>query len=157
MANSAFEIKFKPPFRTISGRFAKANKKLLNDQRDGMRTEGRRMVVLMRDEAPKKTGAFAKRIGFKTFIRGSTAGFRVHMQQPLGKFITEGTSAHTIRPKTKKALFWEGAAHPVAMVRHPGTKANKFPGRAFRRWLPGARGWIKTVSTRYTRTIAGAG
>ena len=75
----------------------------------------------------------------------------------MGKFITGGTKPHIIRPKRKKALWWEGAEHPVKIVHHPGTKANKFTGRAFRRWLPGARKWIRTVSTRYTKTIAGAG
>lgn len=33
-----------------------------------------------------------------------------------------GTRPHVIRPKTKKALFWEGAEHPVKVVHHPGTK-----------------------------------
>ncbi|MEW6263376.1 MAG: phage virion morphogenesis protein [Thermodesulfobacteriota bacterium] len=31
------------------------------------------------------------------------------------------TPAHVIRPKTKKALFWPGARHPVGAVRHPGS------------------------------------
>ena len=39
-----------------------------------------------------------------------------------GKFLEEGTAPHIIRPKNKKALYWSGAAHPVKMVNHPGTK-----------------------------------
>lgn len=31
------------------------------------------------------------------------------------------TSPSVIVPKTKKALFWPGAAHPVKSVRHPGS------------------------------------
>jgi len=38
------------------------------------------------------------------------------------------TPPRTIRPKTKKALSWPGAAHPVAKVEHPGSK---MPERAF--------------------------
>jgi hypothetical protein len=157
MANSAFELKFKPTFKNLQGRFVKAEKQVLQSQRDGMRDQGRRYVTLAREEAPEDTGVFKKGIGFRTFISGNTAGFRVHMPQPLGNFIVKGTKPHTILPKTKKALWWEGAEHPVKRVSHPGTKANKFSGRAFRRWLPGARKWLKTVSTRYTKTIAGSG
>lgn len=38
------------------------------------------------------------------------------------------TKARTIRPRTKKALSWPGAAHPVAKVEHPGSD---MPTRAF--------------------------
>lgn len=38
------------------------------------------------------------------------------------------TGPHTIIPRTKKALFWPGAAHPVKSVQHPGSK---IPARPF--------------------------
>ena len=38
------------------------------------------------------------------------------------------TKAHKIRPKRAKALWWPGAAHPVAVVNHPGSK---IPARPF--------------------------
>jgi len=47
-------------------------------------------------------------------------------------FVHEGTKPHEIRPTTKKALYWKGALHPVKVVRHPGTKANKFVDRTAR-------------------------
>ena len=34
-----------------------------------------------------------------------------------------GTDPHEIRPRTKRALWWPGADHPVAKVNHPGTVA----------------------------------
>lgn len=34
-----------------------------------------------------------------------------------------GTPPHVILPRNKKALYWPGAAHPVARVNHPGTHA----------------------------------
>ena len=37
------------------------------------------------------------------------------------------TSARTIRPLGKKALFWPGAAHPVAKVEHPGSTVTARP------------------------------
>jgi len=33
-----------------------------------------------------------------------------------------GTRPHKIKPSSKKALYWEGADHPVKMVNHPGTR-----------------------------------
>lgn len=41
-----------------------------------------------------------------------------------------GTRPHTITPKNKKALYWEGAGHPVKSVQHPGSKAKPFMGPA---------------------------
>jgi phage virion morphogenesis protein len=38
------------------------------------------------------------------------------------------TSPSVIVPRTKKALFWPGAAHPVKSVRHPGSV---IPARPF--------------------------
>jgi hypothetical protein len=33
-----------------------------------------------------------------------------------------GTPPHVITARNKKALYWPGAAHPVAKVNHPGTQ-----------------------------------
>lgn len=41
-------------------------------------------------------------------------------------YVEFGTKPHEIVPKTKRALFWPGALHPVASVQHPGTKARPF-------------------------------
>ncbi|MHB0740847.1 hypothetical protein [Peptostreptococcus anaerobius] len=38
-----------------------------------------------------------------------------------GGILEEGSSPHVIRPKSKQALYWDGAEHPVKMVNHPGT------------------------------------
>ncbi|MFB7111729.1 HK97 gp10 family phage protein [Streptomyces sp. NPDC056291] len=37
-----------------------------------------------------------------------------------------GTAPHIIEPRTKKALSWPGAAHPVNRVLHPGTRAHPY-------------------------------
>lgn len=42
------------------------------------------------------------------------------------RLVHDGTKPHTISPRTKKALYWSGAAHPVRSVRHPGTAAQPF-------------------------------
>lgn len=40
--------------------------------------------------------------------------------------IESGSRPHTIKPKYKKYLYWEGAEHPVKEVHHPGTKASPY-------------------------------
>jgi hypothetical protein len=55
----------------------------------------------------------------------------VGAQAPYGIFVEYGTSAHEIRPKYAKALFWEGAEHPVKLVHHPGTGAIPFLRQGF--------------------------
>ncbi|NIQ97611.1 MAG: HK97 gp10 family phage protein [Desulfuromonadales bacterium] len=41
-----------------------------------------------------------------------------------------GSPPHVIRPRRKKALFWEGAAHPVKQVNHPGNPPFRVLGGA---------------------------
>ena len=45
--------------------------------------------------------------------------------------VEKGSKAHIIRPKNKKALYWEGAKRPVKLVNHPGSKAKPFLIPAF--------------------------
>lgn len=41
-------------------------------------------------------------------------------------YVELGTRPHEIRPRDARALFWEGADHPVAKVNHPGTHPQPF-------------------------------
>ena len=45
--------------------------------------------------------------------------------------VEKGSKAHIIRPKNKKALYWEGAKRPVKLVNHPGSRAKPFLIPAF--------------------------
>ena len=51
-------------------------------------------------------------------------------------WVEKGTGAHTIKPKRKKALYWQGASHPVKSVRHPGSAAKPFLIPAFKQEKP---------------------
>lgn len=51
-------------------------------------------------------------------------------------FVVGGTAPHVIVPLRKRALWWQGAAHPVRAVSHPGTAPNDFPQRAVTRAKP---------------------
>ena len=50
--------------------------------------------------------------------------------------VEKGTRAHTIKAKNKKALYWQGAKHPVKSVRHPGSKAKPYLIPAFEKEKP---------------------
>lgn len=42
------------------------------------------------------------------------------------QWVNDGTQPYTITPNSKRALYWEGADHPVRVVHHPGIKARHF-------------------------------
>lgn len=55
-----------------------------------------------------------------------------------GRYLEEGTGKYgpkgkpfTIEPVDKKALYWEGAEHPVKKVTHPGMKPRSIIGPTF--------------------------
>jgi len=151
-----FEIT--PTARDLRGRFEKADRAFLEARRSEMRVQGRRYVALAQAEAPGET--FPKSIRFRTFIENGHVGFSVTSKQPLGKWITEGTRPHVIAARRAGALrfVWPRAGGGVFFfksVNHPGTKPNRFHGRAFRRWLPGARAGLLNLARKYTRTISG--
>jgi hypothetical protein len=86
------------------------------------------------EEAPHVTGNLANSI---TTDRVSL----VHAAAPYAQFVHEGTGLYgprrtQIKPKTKKALYWPGAIHPVASV--AGIKPNPFMDRGEQRAIPRA-------------------
>lgn len=113
----------------------------LTAMREGLAVAPRRIVmeyakVLKRemvDEAPVRTGALRRGIHYRTEGAGETVTARFYDDEDYTPFVIHGTAPHDIYPVHAKALFWPGAAHPVAFVHHPGTKADDFPGRAFDR------------------------
>ena len=42
------------------------------------------------------------------------------------QWVNDGTRPYTITPTSKKALYWEGADHPVKVVHHPGIRGRHF-------------------------------
>ncbi|MBU4278178.1 MAG: hypothetical protein KKC30_15665 [Proteobacteria bacterium] len=89
------------------------------------------------EEAPHATGNLVNAItveqaqgGGHVFVSGAA---------PYGVYVHEGTgiwgpNKKRIRPVNKKALYWPGAAHPVASV--AGQKPNPFMDRAVDRAAP---------------------
>ncbi|MFH2126403.1 MAG: hypothetical protein ABIK12_07785 [Pseudomonadota bacterium] len=82
------------------------------------------------EEAPHATGNLVNAITVEE-TRGGGHVF-VSGAAPYGVYVHEGTgiwgpNKKRIRPVNKKALFWPGAAHPVASV--AGQKPNPFMDR----------------------------
>ena len=79
-------------------------------------------------EAPKKTGKLAGGIS-KT--PNGEFGWNIYESHKKGLWVREGTIGHSIYPRKKKAIFYEGLPHPVAWVAHPGIRhKNPYPERA---------------------------
>lgn len=82
------------------------------------------LQTMLAAAAPKRTGAYAQTISTRTNVSVNAAFIRGEGAAPLTNWLIGGTRAHDIVPKSKKALFWPGALHPVKRVYHPGTKPN---------------------------------
>jgi hypothetical protein len=148
---AAIKVTARPTFKDLAGQWEKLTAESVAEKRAMMRGLGRRYVVIAKDEAPKKTGGFARGIRFRSFSTGSgvagggvSVGFTVSTPQPLGKWIIEGTKPHEITPKRPGyplRFFWEKVGKVVYTYRvsHPGTKPNPFIERAKDRWLPESR------------------
>ncbi len=84
--------------------------------------------------APVRTGAL--RDSVSATDAGELSG-DVTYGAPYASFLHEGTGIYgprgkiiVIRPKNKKALFWRGASHPVAVVRQKGIRPQGFVKKA---------------------------
>lgn len=80
-----------------------------------------------RDRFGKLLRGWKHKVDFKIEKKGMT--WVVSTNDEVFFYQDEGTDPHTIRPRRKRALFWKGAAHPVRVVRHPGTPPQDFTGQ----------------------------
>lgn len=78
----------------------------------------------------KQTGAPLKRSGAMWQSIRITELTNTHVMvgtdRPYAPHHQFGTDPYDIVARTKKALFWPGAAHPVKRVHHPGLPARPF-------------------------------
>lgn len=79
-----------------------------------------------RRRAPVDTGRLRSSIVSRAESSGRTVGYVVGTNVNYAAAVEYGTAPHVIVPKTKKALYWPGARHPVGKVNHPGTRAQPF-------------------------------
>lgn len=81
----------------------------------------------VKKEAPTDHGRLAG--SFEMEKRGPIS-YAVTTAVEYALVVQEGSRAHIIEPVNRRALYWEGADHPVYRVRHPGTKANPYVDRS---------------------------
>lgn len=79
-----------------------------------------------RRRAPVDTGRLRSSIVSRAEGSGRSVGYVIGTNVSYAAAVEYGTAPHVIKPRYKRALFWPGAAHPVAQVNHPGTKAQPF-------------------------------
>ena len=160
MPSASLIVESIPTFRDLRERFAKATKDLLESKRELLRGEGRRYVRIAGDEAPGGPGrTVARGITFKTFIQGEAVGFRAFAGR-IGRFHDEGTGIYgpmrrLIRPVTARALRFEIGGEVLFRMWVRGIKPNRFMGRAYRKWIPGARKMLRQIALRYVSTLRG--
>jgi len=155
----AFTVTSIPTFRDLQGRFAKAEKALIDERRKQMRSLGRMHVEAIQRFAPKKTGEFARGIRFRTKQSGDSVSFSVSTPQPLGRWLRPpGTKPHVIRAKRAKYLrfYWPKVGKVVyfTAVNHPGYRPkNDFVKQGVDS-LEKERGIaLRKISTRYISEI----
>ncbi|MEU0236778.1 hypothetical protein ABZ234_03740 [Nocardiopsis sp. NPDC006198] len=85
---------------------------------DDIHNRARRVQAMARGRGPIDRGDYVSSIDTEKL---QPHGWRVIARDRKSEWIEYGTRPHIIRPRTAGALWWPGAAHPVAMVRHPGT------------------------------------
>lgn len=111
-------------------------------------------VAAVREATPKRTGKLAASTRGEVIASGGDA-IAIVITQPLkvgkgyllARLLTEGRrGGQIIRPRTKKALFWPGAQHPVKSVRLGAMAPNDYLSRSMR-----------TISPAVERHMKGAG
>jgi hypothetical protein len=104
------------------------------------------MVNDMVEHCPVKTGFT------RNTITGEVQGNTIILTAGgVMVYIEFGTPPHDIKPDEKKALYWEGAEHPVKVVHHPGTMPNPIMSNAIH------RGLLEYLPKRLTEVFAWAG
>lgn len=172
------QVKTNPKYRDVKGRFAIATEAQKRANRGYVERQAQRYQDIVREEAPRKSGKLRASLKTHVFTRGNLIGFDLEAPEPLTTFIVKGTKPHIIRARQARALrfYWpkvgmttfvpkkggfrthvRGGALWIGKgyVEHPGTKANPFIGRAFRRWLPGARADMEQVAKTFVRVMDG--
>lgn len=92
-------------------------------QKNGLDYAAQEMIRILMRNSPVDHGLL------KMWHISEQTDEEIHIRSPASyaQMVNDGTSPHWIYPVNKKALYWEGADHPVAgPVFHPGTQGQHF-------------------------------
>lgn len=133
----------------VSSRLSVADENLVNAaMRDAIAESVRFFDMQYKRTINRKTSRTASTIGSTVLGGGSRVSGRIGSSDKVARFLEEGTPPHIIRARSKKALFWPGARHPVRSVRHPGTRAYRPLLRASRSSGPHAKARLRGIYPR---------
>lgn len=106
-------------FRRVLGGMSDEVKRAVDQTRIDVQNEARR-------RAPVDTGRLRSSIVSRAESSGRSVGYLVGSNVVYARAIEFGRDEMDIFPKNKKALFWPGAAHPVAKVHVPAIEARPY-------------------------------
>ena len=88
----------------------------------GMEYAAQEMVRVLMMNSPVDHGLL------KSWFIDSITEDEAHIKTPAeyARYVNDGTGPYSIEPVSAKALYWEGADHPVRRVHHPGIKGQHF-------------------------------
>ena len=88
----------------------------------GMEYATQEMVRVLMMNSPVDHGLL------KSWFIESISEDEAHIKSPAtyASFVNDGTGPYIIEPVSAKALYWEGADHPVKRVHHPGIQGQHF-------------------------------
>ena len=96
--------------------------KLTEAKQKGLEYSSQELIRVLMRNSPVDHGLL------KSWFLDSLSSDEAVIKSPAeyAQWVNDGTQPYTITPTSKKALYWEGADHPVRVVHHPGIKARHF-------------------------------
>ena len=96
--------------------------KLTEAKQKGLEYSSQELIRVLMRNSPVDHGLL------KSWFLDSLSSDEAVIKSPAeyAEWVNDGTQPYTITPTSKKALYWEGADHPVRVVHHPGIKARHF-------------------------------
>lgn len=96
--------------------------KLTQAKQKGLEYSSQELIRVLMRNSPVDHGLL------KSWFLDSLSSDEAVIKSPAeyAEWVNDGTRPYTITPTNKKALYWEGADHPVKVVHHPGIKGRHF-------------------------------
>jgi len=96
--------------------------KLTEAKQKGLEYSSQELIRVLMRNSPVDHGLL------KSWFLDSLSSDEAVIKSPAeyAEWVNDGTQPYTITPTSKKALYWEGADHPVKVVHHPGIKGRHF-------------------------------
>jgi HK97 gp10 family phage protein len=123
--------------------------RLSDESKQAARRTGIRVQNEARSRAPVDTGRLRSSIVHRAEDHGRAYTVTVGTNVTYAEHVEYGTAPHRIYPRNKQALYWPGAAHPVAYVDHPGTAPHPF----LRPAIAMAETWLREELARAGRRV----